>query len=38
MPDSWANWGETWNEVMKKYTLEHNDTDLSSAKDVQIGI
>ncbi|KRF59064.1 ABC transporter substrate-binding protein [Peribacillus frigoritolerans] len=34
MPDSWANWGETWNEVMKKYTLEHNDTDLSSAEEI----
>ncbi|WP_342542772.1 ABC transporter substrate-binding protein [Paenisporosarcina sp. FSL H8-0542] len=34
MPDSWANWGETWNEVTKKYTLEHNDTDLSSAEEI----
>lgn len=34
MPDSWANWGETWNEVTKKYTLEHTDTDLSSAEEI----
>lgn len=34
MPDSWANWGETWTEVTDKYTLEHSDTDLSSAEEI----
>lgn len=34
MPDSWANWGETWNEVNKKYNLKHSDTDLSSAEEI----
>ncbi len=34
MPDSWANWGETWNNVTKKYTLKHSDTDLSSAEEI----
>jgi len=34
MPDSWANWGETWNNVTKKYNLKHTDTDLSSAEEI----
>jgi putative spermidine/putrescine transport system substrate-binding protein len=34
MPDSWANWGETWSEVTNKYTLKHSDTDLSSAEEI----
>jgi putative spermidine/putrescine transport system substrate-binding protein len=34
MPDSWANWGETWSEVTNKYTLKHSDTDLSSAEEL----
>lgn len=34
MPDSWANWGETWDEVKQKYTLKHSDTDLSSAEEI----
>ncbi|MGG0238002.1 ABC transporter substrate-binding protein [Bacillus rhizoplanae] len=34
MPDSWANWGETWSEVTQKYNLKHTDTDLSSAEEI----
>ncbi len=34
MPDSWANWGETWSEVTNQYTLKHTDTDLSSAEEI----
>ncbi|MFX3623445.1 MAG: ABC transporter substrate-binding protein [Ectobacillus sp.] len=34
MPDTWANWGETWGEVTKKYNLTHKDTDLSSAEEI----
>jgi putative spermidine/putrescine transport system substrate-binding protein len=34
MPDTWANWGETWSDVTKKYTLTHTDTDLSSAEEI----
>ncbi|MGG0176801.1 ABC transporter substrate-binding protein [Gottfriedia acidiceleris] len=34
MPDSWANWGETWKEVNDKYSLKHSDTDLSSAEEI----
>ncbi|MBN6189380.1 ABC transporter substrate-binding protein [Aneurinibacillus sp. BA2021] len=34
MPDTWANWGETWADVTKKYALKHTDTDLSSAEEI----
>ncbi|WP_416827832.1 ABC transporter substrate-binding protein [Ectobacillus polymachus] len=34
MPNSWANWGETWDAVTKKYSLKHTDTDLSSAEEI----
>ncbi|MEE6452275.1 extracellular solute-binding protein [Gottfriedia acidiceleris] len=34
MPDSWANWGETWREVNDKFSLKHSDTDLSSAEEI----
>jgi putative spermidine/putrescine transport system substrate-binding protein len=34
MPDTWANWGETWSDVTKKYQLTHQDTDLSSAEEI----
>jgi putative spermidine/putrescine transport system substrate-binding protein len=34
MPDTWANWGETWDELSTKYKLEHTDTDMSSAEEL----
>ena len=34
MPDTWANWGETWDELNTKYTLKHTDTDMSSAEEI----
>lgn len=34
MPDSWANWKETWEELTDKYSLEHVDTDMSSAEEL----
>lgn len=34
MPDTWANWVETWEEINTKYGLSHNDTDMSSAEEV----
>ncbi len=34
MPDTWANWGETWDELSTKYTVEHTDTDMSSAEEI----
>ena len=34
MPDSWANWQETWQELSKLYGLKHQDTDMSSAQEI----
>ncbi|WHX30757.1 extracellular solute-binding protein [Brevibacillus agri] len=34
MPDTWANWGETWGNLQKEYGLKHKDTDMSSAEEL----
>ncbi|KJK09846.1 MULTISPECIES: ABC transporter substrate-binding protein [Pseudomonas] len=34
MPDAWANWKGTWEDLAKKYGLKHMDTDMSSAQEV----
>lgn len=34
MPDSWANWKETWADLKEIHGLEHMDTDMSSAEEV----
>lgn len=34
MPDSWANWKDTWNQLSRKYGLKHQDTDMSSAQEL----
>mgnify|MGYP001066712392 CR=1 FL=1 len=34
MPDSWADWKDTWNDLKVKYGLNHSDTDLSSAEEI----
>ncbi|MCQ4256929.1 ABC transporter substrate-binding protein [Stutzerimonas stutzeri] len=34
MPDSWANWKDTWEDLKKKYGLKHMDTDMSSAQEI----
>lgn len=34
MPDSWANWEETWADLDETYGLEHTDTDMSSAEEL----
>jgi putative spermidine/putrescine transport system substrate-binding protein len=36
MPDSWANWGETWADLKSEYGLEHSDTDMSSAEELAV--
>lgn len=36
MPDSWANWGETWTEYTALYGLTHGDTDMSSAEEIAL--
>lgn len=34
MPDTWANWKDTWQQITAKYQLEHVDTDMSSAQEI----
>ena len=34
MPDSWANWKDTWVDLSNIYGLKHQDTDMSSAQEV----
>lgn len=34
MPDSWANWVDTWKDINTKYGLKHTDTDMSSAEEI----
>ncbi|OEC36091.1 putative spermidine/putrescine transport system substrate-binding protein [Pseudomonas cuatrocienegasensis] len=34
MPDSWANWKDTWKDLADKYGLKHMDTDMSSAQEI----
>lgn len=34
MPDSWANWKDTWNDISTTYGLKHTDTDMSSAEEI----
>lgn len=34
MPDSWANWKDTWDDLNDKYGLKHSDTDMSSAEEI----
>ena len=36
MPDSWANWGETWTELTETYGITHADTDMSSAEELNM--
>lgn len=32
MPDPWANWAETWQDLEKKYQIKHQDTDMTSGQ------
>ncbi len=34
MPDAWANWKETWEDITRIYGIEHVDTDMSSAQEI----
>ena len=36
MPDTWANWIETWTEIEETYGIKHTDTDMSSAEELAI--
>ncbi len=34
MPDTWANWVGTWENIKSQYGINHNDTDMSSAEEL----
>lgn len=34
MPDTWANWKETWEDLESKYGIKHTDVDMSSAQEI----
>ncbi|PKF61625.1 ABC transporter substrate-binding protein [Psychromonas sp. psych-6C06] len=34
MPDSWANWKDTWADLKQNYNIKHQDTDMSSAQEI----
>ncbi|CAJ1000097.1 ABC transporter substrate-binding protein [Sodalis praecaptivus] len=34
MPDSWANWKQTWQDLASQYQIQHSDTDMSSAQEI----
>lgn len=36
MPDTWANWGETWTEIEEEYQITQADTDMSSAEEIAL--
>jgi putative spermidine/putrescine transport system substrate-binding protein len=34
MPDTWANWKDTWQDLSRQYGIRHLDTDMSSAQEI----
>lgn len=34
MPDTWANWVETWTEIEENYGITHTDLDMSSSEEI----
>lgn len=34
MPDTWANWKDTWSDISSEYGITHSDTDMSSAEEI----
>ena len=36
MPDSWANWGESWEGLTATYGIAHTDEDMSSAEELSM--
>lgn len=36
MPDDWANWKGSWDNITSTYGLTHEDTDMSSAEELSI--
>ena len=36
MPDSWANWGLSWEGLTATYGISHTDEDMSSAEELSM--
>lgn len=36
MPDTWANWVETWEDIESEYGITHADQDMSSAEELSM--
>ena len=36
MPDDWANWKDTWEQITEIYGLRHSDVDMSSAEELAL--
>ena len=36
MPDTWANWGLTWEDINREYGITHSDADMSSSEELQM--
>lgn len=36
MPDTWANWKDTWDDLEKNYGITQADTDMSSAEEIAL--
>ena len=36
MPDTWANWIETWEGITSEYGIKHTDVDMSSAEELAL--
>ncbi|NLC31772.1 MAG: extracellular solute-binding protein [Clostridiales bacterium] len=36
MPDSWANWGDSWKGLTETYGITHTDDDMSSAEELSM--
>ena len=36
MPDTWANWEETWNEIEGNYSIKQTDVDMTSAEEISL--
>ncbi len=36
MPDTWANWVGTWEDITEMYGIEHSDVDMSSGEEIAL--
>ena len=38
MPDTWANWVETWEDIEAEYGISHADQDMSSSEELAMSV